>query len=124
MGPISLAADGRGLSIRDRIVLAAAETVKAAGIDVQDTNISVGSAYYHAKKSRVEVSERVQEEFQCPDHRLQTSGGDWVHPHPSSPTDAVLLSEAATKKIWRQSSHFRRSWTEEEKLRLRLLSKF
>lgn len=80
MGPISLAADGRGLSIRDRIVLAAAETVKAAGIDVQDTNISVGSAYYHAKKSRVEVSERVQEEFQCPDHRLQTSGGDWVHP--------------------------------------------
>ena len=67
VGPISLAADGRGLSIRDRTVLAA-ESVKAAGIDVQDTNISVGSAYYHAKKSRVEVSKKVQEEFQCPDH--------------------------------------------------------
>ena len=80
MGPISLAADGRGLSSRDRIVLAAAETVKAAGIDVQDTNISVGSAYYHAKKSRVEVSERVQEEFQCPDCKLVEVTGSTLIP--------------------------------------------
>ena len=57
----------RSSPIRDRVVLAA-ETEKAAGIDMQDTNISVGSAYYHAKKSWVEVSEKVQEEFQCPDH--------------------------------------------------------
>ena len=39
MGPISLAADRRGLRVRDRTVLAV-ETVKAASIVVQNTNIS------------------------------------------------------------------------------------
>ena len=43
------------------------ETVKAATIVVQDTNISVSSSYYYSKKSWATVSEKLCEEFSCPD---------------------------------------------------------
>ena len=67
MGPISLAADGRGISLRDRTIIAA-ETMKAAGLDINDTNISVGSATYHAKKSRAKLAEKLEEDWRCPSH--------------------------------------------------------
>ena len=45
MGPIALCSMARGVSERDTAIIAAA-AVKACNINVEETNISVGSSHY------------------------------------------------------------------------------
>ena len=54
------------MSIRDRTALAAS-VVNALGIDVNNTNISVTSAWNRAKIERKKISKSVKENFRCPE---------------------------------------------------------
>ena len=66
MGPISMTADARGLSIRDRTALAAA-VVNAVGLDIRKTNVNVTSACTLAQKRRISITKEVKENFTCPE---------------------------------------------------------
>ena len=44
MGPISIAADARNISIRDRTVIAAS-VINTLGVDIRDTNINRQTAW-------------------------------------------------------------------------------
>ena len=67
MGPISLSSMARGISERDCAIIAA-NVVKACNINVEDTNISVGSSHYHRQKTRVLVAKDVRENLKIPEH--------------------------------------------------------
>jgi hypothetical protein len=61
-----MTADARGLSIRDRTAMAAAVS-NALNVDIQDTNINVGSAWKKAEVRRIKIAEYVKETFECPE---------------------------------------------------------
>lgn len=65
MGPVSLTGDARRLSARDRAAFAAS-VVRALGVNVADTNISVFSSWNKARQNRVKVAKAVKESFVCP----------------------------------------------------------
>lgn len=64
MGKISNTADARGVSIRDRTVIAAS-VCNAVGININDTNIGVSSAWRSAQGARLSTAEQVKEKFVC-----------------------------------------------------------
>ena len=66
MGPVSLTADARNLSVRDETVMAAS-VVNALGYNLNDTNVSKSTAWYQRKKERMKRAEKVKGEFTCPD---------------------------------------------------------
>ena len=66
MGAISRTSDARGLSLRDRIAVAASVT-NAIGVDLNQTNINLSSAHRRAKAERIRIAKSVKEEFKCPD---------------------------------------------------------
>ena len=67
MGPIALCSMARGVSERDTAIIAAA-AVKACNINVEQTNISVGSSHYQRQKTRASVASNVRENFKIPQH--------------------------------------------------------
>ena len=67
MGPLSLPAMARGVSVRDSVVLGTA-AMKAVGIDIADTNISVTSSNYYRKKVRKETAAKVREKLVIPEN--------------------------------------------------------
>ena len=66
MGPISLTADARNLSLRDQVVMAAS-VANAIGVNIDDTNISKSTAWYQRSKQRVKRAKEVMDEFVCSD---------------------------------------------------------
>ena len=66
MGPISVTADARGLSYRDRTAVAAS-LCNSLNIPLQDTNINISSGRRKARQNRVKIAAKVKEEFKCPD---------------------------------------------------------
>ena len=66
MGPISVTADARGLSYRDRTAVAAS-VCNTLNIPLQETNINISSSNRKARQNRVKIAAKVKEEFRCPD---------------------------------------------------------
>ena len=67
MKATSLASDGRNISVRDQMVLAAS-TCKALGVDVRDTNINKTSAHRWRKRARQEKAKEMRDNFSAPEH--------------------------------------------------------
>ena len=65
MGHIARTADARGVSIRDRAAVAAS-VATSLGVDLADTNISVGTAWKKAQSKRLSIAIKVKEDFVCP----------------------------------------------------------
>ena len=62
MGPVSTVVDRLNLSSREMAVTSAA-TVKALGVEVADTNISVSTAWRKRTKGRLELASSIKESF-------------------------------------------------------------
>lgn len=69
MSNVSVTGDRLGLSARKRACFAAS-CVSAVNVPVQQTNISVTTAWRKARAMRGECSSTVKENFECPDHVL------------------------------------------------------
>ena len=66
MGKISLTADGRNVSTRDRIHIAASVT-NALGVDLAKTNINKTSFWRNWQKMRLKKAEDIGQDFKCPE---------------------------------------------------------
>ena len=62
MSAVAMAGMGRNISLADSTVIAAI-TAKALGVDLENTNISLGSSHYQTKKVRELVAKRKREEL-------------------------------------------------------------
>lgn len=69
MSNVSVTGDRLGLSARKRACFAAS-SVSAVNVPVQQTNISVFTAWRKARAMRGECSSAVKENFECPDRVL------------------------------------------------------
>ena len=66
MGPITATADRLGLSVRQRVTMAAS-VANNLGVDIDDTNICQSSAWRRANQERVRLSSSIKENFPIPD---------------------------------------------------------
>ena len=85
MGPIANSCLGRKVSVRQQTVVAAKALV-AAGIDLNDTNVSVSSAQYHRAKARKETAAKRRSEFRAS-----------LHEHQSLHVDGKMLTQKGTR---------------------------
>jgi len=83
MGPAAETGLARGVSQATQVLMAAA-VAKAIGVDLDNTNISIGSTQYHNKKTLKEISKKVRSE-------LDTSRQYSLH------LDGAMIGEHGTK---------------------------
>ena len=95
MGPISLTADARNLSLRDSVVMAASVS-KAMGVNIDDTNISKSTAWYQRSKERVKRAEKVMDEFVCPDKVVVHWDGKTLTPYRLFGPNGVIWTSKIT----------------------------
>ena len=103
MGPISLSSMARGISERDCAIIAA-NVVKACNINVEDTNISVGSSHYHRQKTRVLVAKDVRENLKIPEHCSLHVDGKMVKykgSHENINRQAIVINNIGEEKFER-----------------------
>ena len=100
MGKIAVTADGRGLSIRDRTVIAAS-VLNAVGVNIEDTNVNVKSAWRAAKKERLRIAEKVKTEFECPEKVSIHWDGKLLKQKGNIKTNrvAIYVSSVDTEKV-------------------------
>lgn len=65
MGPIAMASMSRNISHNDQVVIAA-ETAKALGVPLENTNISCTSSKYNSNIVRESQAKKFRKEFNVP----------------------------------------------------------
>ena len=68
-GAVSITGDRLNVSCRQKVMLSAS-VVKAAGVSVHDTNISVSTVWRKGRKQRMETAAKIKEDFVKPEHLL------------------------------------------------------
>ena len=100
MGEVSVCADRLGLSIRERTVFASS-VAKSLGADIEDTNISVQSAWRRGREVREKKAKEIKSEFNIPTRSALHWDGKTlkIRAGQKSSRVCVYLSGADSKKV-------------------------
>ena len=109
MGPAAETGLARGVSQATQVLMAAA-VAKAIGVDLDHTNISIGSTQYHNKKTLKQISKKVRSE-------LDTSRPYSLH------FDGAMLGEHGTKVKYNRIAVVLRSIDEKQEERILAIPK-